>query len=176
MQDVSIRSASYSDALCVHALATQVFLETYAPSGIRAALAREVAGRFSIAACESMLADPQRRVLLAEVDAHLVAFAELELGGRHELVGDVPAAELHRLYVQGPFVRRSIGSALLIAAEQVAAASGASTLWLTAWVGNARALAFYATRGYRDLGATQYELQDERYENRLFAKALRVGP
>lgn len=116
--------------------------------------------------------EPGRRVLLAEIGGHLVGFAELRLGAGYELVGNGPAAELNRLYVQGPFVRRSIGSTLLRAAESYAAESGASTLWLTAWVGNARAVAFYASQGYRELGVAQYEFESEQFENRLLAKTV----
>lgn len=174
MRSVVIRPARPTDALCLHALATQVFLETYAISGIREALAREVRSHFSEAACTLLIEKPTNRILLAEHEGHLVAFAELNLGVTHELVGDAPAAELNRLYVQSPFTRRSIGSALLQVAEQCAASSGACTLWLTAYVGNTRALAFYASQGYRELGVTQYEFESERFENRLFAKAVRA--
>ena len=54
------------------------------------------------------------------------------------------------------------------------AAEGSATLWLTAWLGNARALAFYRSQGYRELGSTIYAFEGERYENRLFAKSLLV--
>jgi hypothetical protein len=47
-------------------------------------------------------------------------------------------------------------------------------MWLTAWVGNARALAFYPRCGYQDFGPTIYEFRGEQHGNRLFAKAL--GP
>jgi ribosomal protein S18 acetylase RimI-like enzyme len=74
--------------------------------------------------------------------------------------------------VQSPFVRRGVGTLLLRHVEALASAGGASTLWLTSWVGNTRALAFYSSQGYKELGATEYEFENERFENRLFAKAL----
>ena len=45
-------------------------------------------------------------------------------------------------------------------------------LWLTAWIGNGRALAFYAAQGYGEAGKTLYDFQGELYENRLFVKGL----
>jgi hypothetical protein len=54
----------------------------------------------------------------------------------------------------------------------LASAEGASTLWLTAWVGNARTLSFYASQGYEPLGSTPYTFEGEVFENTLFAKAL----
>ncbi|MDQ2735271.1 MAG: GNAT family N-acetyltransferase [Pseudomonadota bacterium] len=101
-----------------------------------------------------------------------MAFSSVVLGATHSLVTKCPAAELSRLYVQSPFVRRGVGKLLLRHAEALARAAGASTLWLTAWVGNTRALAFYAAQGYEELGSTDHEFENERFENLLFAKAL----
>jgi GNAT superfamily N-acetyltransferase len=75
--------------------------------------------------------------------------------------------------VQEPFTGRGVGRALLREAELAAAAHGATTLWLNAWVGNARALQFYARCGYEDRGATLYTSVDgEAFPNRLFARGL----
>jgi GNAT superfamily N-acetyltransferase len=170
--DVLVRQAGEGDALCLHALATQVFLDTYAPQGIRDAIAREAQAEFSVSVFRKQLADPFVRVLLAEREGHVVAFASATLGATHALVAKNPAAELSRLYVQAPFVRRGVGSLLLRNVEGLARAAGASTLWLTAWIGNARALAFYANQGYQEVGSTDHEFENERFENRLFVKAL----
>ena len=111
-------------------------------------------------------------MLLAERRGFLVAFASVTLGATHSLLLRGSAAELSRLYVQPPFIRQGIGALLLRRGEALARAAGASTLWLTAWIGNARALAFYAGQGYEELGSTDHVFENERFENRLFAKAL----
>ena len=59
---------------------------------------------------------------------------------------------------------------LLLRAERAAFAAGAAAVWLQAWSGNRRALDFYARRGYADLGPTPFTIEDERFENRLFAR------
>jgi ribosomal protein S18 acetylase RimI-like enzyme len=74
--------------------------------------------------------------------------------------------------VQEPFTGRGVGRALLREAERVAAARGAATLWLTAWVGNARALAFYPRQGYAHAGDTVYSFGGDSFANKLFARAL----
>ena len=170
--DVVFRPADEADAPCLSALATQVFFETYATSGIRMALVREAESQFAVPAVLDWLRRPDSRTTLAEHDGHLVAFAEVVLGARHPLVPQGEVAELTRLYVQSPFVRRGIGHRLLRHAEALASAEGASTLWLTAWVGNARTLSFYASQGYEPLGSTPYTFEGEVFENTLFAKAL----
>ena len=57
-------------------------------------------------------------------------------------------------------------------AEELARARGAGALCLTAWVGNLRALAFYARRGHGDAGATIYAFEVEAHENRLLVRSL----
>jgi GNAT superfamily N-acetyltransferase len=168
----SIRLARPDDALCIAVLGAQVFLDTYATDGIRPSLAREVLANFSVEATSQVLADASTAVLLAEHDGHLIGFAQTSERRPHELFADASAAELRRLYVQERFTGQGIGKQLLAQAERLLAARGAGTMWLTAWVGNARALAFYPRQGYEELGRTVHEFEGERYENRLFGKRL----
>ena len=170
--DVTLRAAVDSDALCIGVLATQVFLDTYATDGIRPSVAREVLEHFSPAAVSALLSSPHTRFIVAERAGHLIGFAQLSLGSVHELVPARPAAELKRLYVQQRFAGSGVGKALLREAEALAAGEGAVTLWLIVWAGNPRALAFYARRGYEELGVTSYVFESEQYETRVFARAL----
>jgi hypothetical protein len=99
------RTAVAADALCLSVLATQVFLDTYATQGIRPAIAREVRQYLSEEAFTEILAQPRRVILLAEIEAHLIGFAQLTQDRTHErLPPESPAAELNRLYVQRPFL------------------------------------------------------------------------
>ena len=167
-----LRDAVRDDALCLSVLAMQVFLDTYATAGIRPALAREVLQTYSQAAFEKAIAAPATKLVVAEHDAHLIGFAQVTLDASHALAPAGHRAELLRLYVQEPFTGRGVGTRLLARAEAVAADSGASVLWLTPWIHNARAIAFYGRRGYADHGVTWFRFEGESHENRLFAKSL----
>jgi GNAT superfamily N-acetyltransferase len=173
----SIRLGKPHDAECVSALAVQVFLDTYAADGMRADLAREVQRECGQQTVETWLADTASRILLAERDGHLIAFAHWRYhspdsaSSLHGLpVRD--GAELVRLYVQRHFHGAGIGRMLLSQVEADARRAGSQRLWLTAWVGNAKALAFYAKEGYADTGATEYVFDGRSYENRVFEKML----
>jgi GNAT superfamily N-acetyltransferase len=173
MSNILYRPAVPADALCLGVLATQVFLDTYATQGIRPALARDVLANCSVDAVGALLADPGATILVAERELHLVGFAQIAHGVAHAMLDDTPAAELRRLYMQERFTGRGIGRDLLRHAEKAAAARGADTLWLTAWTGNPRALAFYPRRGYEDVGGTVHSFEGEDHPNRLFAKRIR---
>jgi diamine N-acetyltransferase len=73
---------------------------------------------------------------------------------------------------EAPFTGAQVGTRLLARAEDIATAAGAAVLWLTPWVHNHRALAFYARRGYQDHGLTHFMFEGESHENRLVAKRL----
>lgn len=171
-----LRPAQAGDALCLGLLAMQVFLETYAPRGIREAIAREVQEHASTAATAARLADARTHFIVAESDDHLIGFVELRFGDAPASLPSGPAAEVVRLYALERFAGQGLGTRLLAQAEALAAAGGACAVWLTAWVGNARALAFYPRRGYDAAGSTPYRFQDETYENRRFAKAVASPP
>jgi diamine N-acetyltransferase len=170
---ITFRAARPADALCLGVLSTQVFLDTYAPNGIRAAIANEVLQLHSVAAYEALLADPDVTILVAECAGHLIAFAQVRQGATDPQVPAAAASELRRLYVQEHFTGRGVGRDLLRQSEKAAAARGAEMLWLTAWEGNARALSFYPRCGYDDLGGTVYSIDGVDYPNRLFGKRVR---
>ena len=170
---IHLRPAQPADAPCLGVLSMQVFLETYAPHGIRPDLAREVLQKHSPEATAAALARVDQRLIVAERDGHLLGFAHWRPGAAHEGVAADRPAELFRLYVLQRFAGSGLGTRLLRAAEAAAAASGAETMWLTAWAGNTRALAFYPRRGYADVGTTAYVIEGIAYENRLFARSLR---
>lgn len=168
-----LRAATLDDALCLGVLGLQVFLDTYATCGIRPTLAREVLAQFSTEAMRQLIERPNGWLWLAEHEGHLVGFAQMGFDVAQPLVRARHPAELERLYVQEPFTRQGIGSALIRRCEQSAADAGADVLWLSPWVHNARALAFYAQHAYADQGATWYEFEGERHENRVLVKGLR---
>ena len=176
----TLRNAEPTDALCLGVLATQVFLDTYATAGIRPGIAREVLAAFSTEAVQARIADAMQQVRVAEFDGHLVGFTALRWAAPQPLVAervaervaDQDLVELDKLYVQERFTGLGVGSLLLRDAEALAAAAGATHLWLTPWVGNLRALQFYRHHGYADHGKTLYRIENEAHENRVLAKRL----
>lgn len=172
-QDIQLRPAMPADALTLSALAIQVFLDTYAPEGVRATVAREVLTTYCEQAFIAAIASDKTRLVVAERNAHLIGFAQVTLGERHELAPDSGRqSELLRLYVQEPFTGQKLGSRLLAEAEALAASAGSHVLWLTPFVHNHRALAFYARRGYADHGLTWFRFEGESHENRVLAKLI----
>ena len=172
IEGVQVRLGESGDAVCISGLAMQVFLQTYATEGIRASLVYEMHDGLAVDKIRALLARSDTVFLLAEKAGHLLAFAQITIDGTPPSGVELKSAELNRLYVQERFTGYRIGRILLERAEQVALRKGASAMWLTAWMGNERALLFYPRMGYKEAGTTQFTFGKESYENQVFMKRL----
>ena len=170
--EIALRAASPSDALCLSVLATQVFLDTYAFAGITQAVANEVSKAFNTEAFSKILNANSTFITVAVREDALVGFAQTTVGTTQTLVPTGLPAELDRLYVQEPYTHFGIGSRLLGSHEALVAKRGVEVLWLSPWVGNHRALRFYAKHQYEDYGQVFFHMGDHKVENRVYAKRL----
>ena len=170
--EIVLRAATQADALRLGVLATQVFLDTYAFSGITEAIACEVREAFSTAVFSGLVSRESTFITVAVCDEALVGFAQTTVGTTQSLAPVGTHAELDRLYVQEPFANRCIGARLLRNHEALALEHGVSVLWLSPWVGNQRALRFYAKHGYEDYGLVFFHMGSHKIENRVYAKLL----
>jgi ribosomal protein S18 acetylase RimI-like enzyme len=170
--EITLRAANSDDALCLSVLATQVFLDTYAFKGITQAVANEVRRAFNTETFVKILNADSIFITLAVREDALVGFAQTTVGTNQALAPTGLQAELDRLYVQEPYTHLGIGSRLLIDQETLAAERGAEVLWLSPWVGNDRALRFYAKHQYQDYGLVYFYMDEHEIENRVYAKRL----
>ena len=113
-----LRLAVAADARSIGVLGTQVFLDTYAPQGIRPLIADEVLEHFSTGAIAHLLAQPGTSFIVAETAGHLIGFAQLTRGAKPPHSEAVDAVELERLYVLERFTGRGVGKRLLRESER----------------------------------------------------------
>ena len=173
--DFLVRAASPADAQNLAALATQVFLHTYATDGISQAISGHVMETFTAARFSALIGDPRATVWVAELHAHLIGFSVLMMATPCPDEAR-STAELTTLYVQEHFIGKGIGSALLARATELAAERTGAPLWLTVNAANAPAIAFYARRGLRQIGVAWFQLGDAKHENQVLIGALASLP
>jgi ribosomal protein S18 acetylase RimI-like enzyme len=146
-------------------------MDTYATNGVNFDLANEVT---SVLSKESFLNRRERETVELFVAAHagyMVGFMDLDFVSTCP-DATVSGVEILRLYVLQPFQRRKVGRTLMTLAEERVRSAGHKAIWLTSWVGNLRARDFYRNLGYKDVGATQYVIEGQEYENRILVKEL----
>ncbi|MBI3283640.1 MAG: GNAT family N-acetyltransferase [Burkholderiales bacterium] len=170
MPKMLIRPAQAKDANNLAALALQVWLHTYAKEGIRDAISVYVLTEFTPEKFRQLIAAPDKLLLVAESDRHLIAYAVLAFD-TPQAAAPQAATELATLYVQAHFAGRGVGSRLLQdCAEAARQRCGNGALWLTTNNQNARAIAFYRKQGYSKCGTAYFVLDGERHENDVMAR------
>ena len=112
----------------------------------------------------SLVTDAAKAVFVAEANDHLAGYAVVAFEATWR-PDRPPSAELATLYVQGPFFRRGVGTALLQRAEAAARGHGDAPLWLSVNAQNAPARAFYCARGYRTIDTMFFEIGGAQYSN-----------
>ncbi|AUH52876.1 GNAT family N-acetyltransferase [Chromobacterium sp. ATCC 53434] len=166
-----IRAARPEDASSLAALSIQVWLSAYAVDGVRQALADYVFDAFTPAKLAALIADPARRLLVIELNGHLLGYTQLKLDSPCDGF-DGPALEMERLYLSESHTGRGLGRRLTMAARQWASSlAGQPRLWLTVWHRNARAIAFYRRMGMAVHGEWHFELEGARHLNYVMLDA-----
>lgn len=164
--ELVVRPGRPGDAARLAALATQVFLHTYATQGISSAISDHVLSEFTPQKFTAWLGSETTRIVAAEEGAHLVGYARIDFGAVCP-ERSASTAELATLYVQEHFAGQGVGSALLARAEALVGQRTGQPLWLTVYAQNASAIAFYAARGYSTIGTAWFLLGGERHENHV---------
>ena len=161
-----IRRGRLADAEQLAILATQVWLHTYATSGITTDIAQYVLGEITPKKYQALLNDTTYRVFVAVSGESLIGLAVVKLGIPCP-TDNTSFAELETLYIQEHFHGYGIGKQLLQTAEVDTKQQLNSKLWLTVNTQNTNALAFYAHLGYTQIGTTYLNLGTEQHENQI---------
>jgi ribosomal protein S18 acetylase RimI-like enzyme len=172
MDDIRIRGATQSDALNLTALSIQVWLDNYATEGLRNTLSEYVLAEFTDGKLSAIIDDPDSLMLVAEKNEHIIAYLQAALGRATTLHTSEKQAEIDHVYVQEPFCKSGVGSALMKEGEKQLADLGYDLVWLSAWEHNDRALKFYEKLGYDKLGTADFVMGEEREVNVVFGKRL----
>lgn len=170
MSDISIRTAEHADAAALADLAAETFPLACPPSTTPDAIAAFIAANFTVERVAGYLADPDRRLLLAEEPGgRLVGYSMLVAHASGEpadadaaaVVSRRPAIELSKFYTRAlAHGSGTVAGPLMAATLDAAAASGAATTWLGVNEENARAIRFYEKHGFGKVGRKHFRLGD----------------
>jgi diamine N-acetyltransferase len=166
-----IRVATAIDANNLAALSIQVWLHTYAKTGLRSALSDYVLAEYTPEKIAERLGDENQVFMVYEQDAHLVGYLRLLL--------DSPCptdpnsrVEIATLYVQEHFIGRGIGSNLLEYTFDFCSKHGINGVWLSVNHENARAISFYDRHQFQRNGSIFFHLENEQHENFVLYKPV----
>jgi ribosomal protein S18 acetylase RimI-like enzyme len=147
-----IRSAEPTDIAALAAVAADTFPLACPPSVAPADVASFIDANLSEARFAEYLSDPRRTILIATQGDRIVGYAMLIRDSEDD------RAELSKMYVRPAQHRSGVATALMNAALDAAAESGAGRVWLGVNQKNERAQRFYTKSGFTVAGTRTFQL------------------
>jgi ribosomal protein S18 acetylase RimI-like enzyme len=147
-----VGSAEPTDVAELAAVAADTFPLACPSSVALADIASFVDANLSDARFAEYLSDPQRTVLIAKQDDRIVGYAMLIRGAEDD------RTELSKMYVRPAQHGSGVATALMNAALEAAAESGADSVWLGVNQKNERAQRFYTKSGFAVTGTRTFQL------------------
>ena len=171
---VSIRLATAKDAVALSSFGRHQFAVTFGPGNAPEDVAAYLATHFHESVQHAELADPLVRVFVAEVEG---AWAGYSLASRRGVApssveGTLPW-QIERFYVDVAWHGQGLADALMDMTLDAIAREDAQVVWLSVWERNARALAFYARRGFVDVGSTSFLMGRDMQTDRVLTRPVR---
>jgi ribosomal protein S18 acetylase RimI-like enzyme len=171
---VRLRRAGFEDAPRVTALGARLFLQAYEGRMDPDDIALHLAECYGVARQEEELRAADTAIWIAEVgEGEPVGFAMLRRRALPVEPGAMHGIELARLYVDRDWQGHRLGATLLATCVSEARAWGGDLLWLSVWMQNERAIAFYKRLGLRIVGEADFIVGADRQRDHVMALALR---
>ena len=166
---ITIRPASAGDEAALAAVAAVTFPLACPPHTTEEAKAAFIAAVLSEERFAEYLADPARRLLLAEDESGAIGYTMVNLGepSDEDVRGSIrlrPSAELSKCYVMPGHHGQGVAGRLMTESLRVAAEAGAAGIWLGVNEENDRAHRFYGKHGFERVGSKRF-LVGDRYED-----------
>ena len=161
-REITIRRAGPTDAPLLARLAATTFLDTFAADNDPDDLAAYMATAFGEDIQRAELQDPERAVFLAECGGTESGYLTLHDRPVPADDGDANAMQIVRLYVARHAIGTGVGAALMRHAIAVASERGRTSIWLTTWERNTRAIAFYRRFEFQERGLVPFMVGRDR--------------
>lgn len=171
---MSIRLAKSTDASSLAALSLEVWLGTYIREGINGFFADYALEEFTTQKFEAILHSKNERIYVSENTVGIDGFIRISSAHSANFKG-CSDTEITTLYVQPRHQGKNIGKRLLTEGLKYCASIPVTTPWLAVNSENPMAVNFYLSNGFRKIGQTRFQIQDQSYLNEVLAIDLSLG-
>ncbi|MEX0277569.1 MAG: GNAT family N-acetyltransferase [Ruegeria sp.] len=165
---MKIRPAHQADAASLAALSIEVWIGTYLRYGVSSFFAEYALSEFTTARFERLLKEGNDLLVVSEnrdgIDGYIRVAKE-----RVAPVEGLSDLEIATFYVQPRHHGKGIGSALLDCAIDHAQANNRNSIWLTTNSENQPAIDFYLSKGFLQVGTTDFRIGEQYYPNHVLA-------
>lgn len=158
---MQIIKANTSNAEQIAQIGSKTFLEAHSTSGPVEDLNNYLNEKFSIDFIKKELSDPLNIFHVLSVEGQVVGYSKINYNSETTAIHENKnACKLERLYISAGFYGKKLGYTLFEFNKQLAIENGQSGFWLTVWVENERAIAFYEKLGFKIVGEMLFKVSN----------------
>jgi len=164
---ITIRQAGVEDNKCIASLARETFVDSFAADNRPEDMAVYLEKSFSPSIQAAELADPSSLFLVAETGSKPVGYARMVEGLAPPCIKAAKPIRLSRLYVRKGWIGSGVGAALMTACIDKATGRQCDGIWLGVWGRNTRAIRFYHSWGFEQMGTQPFVLGNDRQTDQI---------
>jgi diamine N-acetyltransferase len=172
MESVFIRLANKTDAYLIAALSRETFYDAFARDNTKENMDLFMTEIFTQQVLEKEVEEGDGIFLLAYIKDTPVGYARLREGNKENIMADVMAIEIARIYATQDSLGKGVGGALMQHCIQIAKEQKKEWIWLGVWSENQRAIAFYKKNGFDKFGEHTFMLGTDAQTDWLMKKQL----
>jgi len=153
-------------------ISIETYYDTFADSNSEQLMQSYLNEAMSIEKLTTELNQPNSYFYFIYSDQHLAGFLKVnELSAQTDICDD-NAFEIERFYIRKSFLRRGLGNALMAFACDLAVRLGKTYVWLGVWENNLRALHFYQSNGFIEIGKHPFDMAGDIQTDLVLKKIL----
>jgi ribosomal protein S18 acetylase RimI-like enzyme len=160
-----IRQCELSDLPALRQVAYQTYDAAYRHLNTPANQQAYLAHAFDAQVLRAQLINPQSAFYFLFCDDDLAGYLKVNEFDAQTDLKDPVAMEIERIYVLNAYQGRGLGRLLAQHALEMARAKQKIFVWLSVWLKNPGAIAFYRKLGFRPAGTRFFVMGDERQED-----------
>ncbi len=153
-------------------VAIETYADTFSQSNSEALMAQYFEDALNRDKLLSELDNPDSYFHFIYLDQQVTGFLKINVMAAQTDIGDENGLEVERFYIRKAFLRKGLGKQLMDFAKQQAEQLGKEYLWLGVWENNHRALHFYKSMGFYQIGSHPFDMAGDIQTDLLFRKDL----
>lgn len=170
--DITVRYATYKDAVLIADISRQTFNETFAAENSRADMDKFLNEQFTKGKLMLEVGNVENIFLLAYSGDEVAGYAKLRESKHPEKLKNVKALEVARIYAMTNMIGKGVGNLLMQTSISIAKEKGKEVIWLGVWEKNFRAIEFYKKWGFEKFDVSDFLLGDDMQCDWLMKKML----
>ncbi|HEY1039657.1 MAG TPA: GNAT family N-acetyltransferase [Bacteroidia bacterium] len=155
----SIRAANTSDVEIIAELGRSTFLDAHSSSAPKEDMENYLTEKFSKDVVKNDLDNPTNIFHLLFFSDKPAGYSKIQLNTPCTFLPENDAVcKMERLYISKDFYDKKLGYKLFVFNKELCLQNNQTGLWLTVWVENERAVAFYERLGFRIIGEILFKV------------------